>query len=106
MEPTRRLRLLPWSSPEGRPAYTPDDPDSRLAALADRLEEEQLCTGRKVLEHAESMLDPAALVTADSARWVVRRVTECLSDALRVAESRGGRLRLLEQCLDDEEFGG
>ncbi|WP_405892426.1 hypothetical protein OG612_18610 [Streptomyces sp. NBC_01527] len=89
---SEELRLLPWPGPNGQRAYlSTEDPTGFLSRLADDLETAQLNTGADVLAHALQMLDdPRA--SSGELRYAVRRLGECLSDALRVAESRGGRL--------------
>ncbi|MFI0768417.1 hypothetical protein ACH4TQ_26550 [Streptomyces sp. NPDC021218] len=88
-----RLRLLPCSGPNGQPTYTPDDsPNGRIARLADRVEGEQVATAEAVLSLAKGMLDTGLRIEPDECGYLMKRLTECLRDALRVAESRGGRL--------------
>ncbi|GCD46406.1 hypothetical protein [Streptomyces paromomycinus] len=71
------LRLLPWTTPEGKACYlSTDDAESLLSLLADEAEEE-------VLKAAEE------LVAADAGP---RRLLGALRDVLRVAVSRGARL--------------
>ncbi|MFF3765081.1 hypothetical protein ACFYYR_13475 [Streptomyces sp. NPDC001922] len=90
--PESRFRLLPWTSPDGRPCYlSADNPRSRLSRLADDVEAAQLSSGAQVLGGAEAVLaDPRAGVR--ELRFTTARLTESLRDALRVADSRGGRL--------------
>ncbi|MER6558291.1 hypothetical protein ABT300_11140 [Streptomyces sp. NPDC001027] len=85
-------RLLPWSSPDGKPCYlVTDDRGSRLSRLADELEAEQLALAVDVLGLARPLLDdPVSPYT--EVRYAGIRLAECLRDALRVAESRGMRL--------------
>jgi hypothetical protein len=85
-------RLLPWPTPEGKPCYlVTDDNGSRLSRLADDLEATQLATGADVLGLARTVLDdPVSPYT--EVRYAGIRLAECLTDALRVAESRGMRL--------------
>ncbi|GGS30046.1 hypothetical protein GCM10010269_80820 [Streptomyces humidus] len=85
-------RLLPWPSPEGKPCYlVTDDDGSHLSRLADELEAVQLATGADVLGLARKVLDdPASPYT--EVRYAGLRLAECLTDALRVAKSRGMRL--------------
>lgn len=90
---TTRLRLLPWPGPDGKCAYTPDNfPDSRIARLADRVEGEQIATAEAVLSLAQGMLDTGLRIEPDECGYLLKRLTECLRDVLRVAESRSGRL--------------
>ncbi|MEU9626304.1 hypothetical protein AB0D89_05715 [Streptomyces luteogriseus] len=85
-------RLLPWPSPDGNPCYlVTDDDGSYLSRLADDLEAVQLATGADVLGHARKVLDDPASPYRE-VRFAGLRLAECLTDALRVAESRGMRL--------------
>lgn len=86
------LRLLPWSSPEGKPCYlSTDDDNSRLSRKADETEALQLDMGAQLLRHAEVLLANEKVGVVEL-RFLACRLTEALIDALRVAESRGGRL--------------
>ncbi|MEV0223391.1 hypothetical protein [Streptomyces sp. NPDC050704] len=89
---TAPLRLLPWTTPEGRPCYlSTDSQNSRLSLLADDLEEAQLDSGEQVLAGARAVLaDTEAGERA--VRFALTRATESLSDVLRIAVSRGGRI--------------
>jgi len=64
------LRLLPWTTPNGHPCYLSTDGGGYLTTLAD---------GTRALTDVEY-------------RWLACRLTEALSDALRVADSRGQRI--------------
>lgn len=95
-------RLLPWPSPDGKPCYliADDNGGGYLSRLADELEATQLATGVDVLALARPLLeDPASPYT--EVRYAGLRLAECLTDALRVAESRGMRLP-----VPDVEDGG
>ncbi|MFD5555019.1 hypothetical protein ACFWIA_14435 [Streptomyces sp. NPDC127068] len=84
-------RLLPWSSPEGKPCYLATaDEDGYLSRLADGVEATQLRMAEDLLGHAHAMLDEPKL-TVPELRFTVARLAEALSDTLRVAHSRGGR---------------
>ncbi len=63
-------------------------PDAR----ADQIEAVQLGMGSEVLTLARHLLMDSTS-TVDELRFAARRLSECLADALRVAESRGRRLR-------------
>ncbi|MFC8145456.1 hypothetical protein ACFUKV_27480 [Streptomyces paradoxus] len=85
-------RLLPWPSAEGNPCYlVTDDNGGYLSRLADELEAVQLATGTDVLGHARQVLDDPASPYGE-VRFAGLRLAECLTDALRVAESRGMRV--------------
>ncbi|WP_328913492.1 MULTISPECIES: hypothetical protein [unclassified Streptomyces] len=86
-------RLLPWRTEDGRPCYLLTD-DNRLATVVDQIESVQLGMGRGVLGHARKMLSADGLgpdLSADELRRLANRLTECLGDTLRVAESRKAR---------------
>ncbi|MEE4591875.1 hypothetical protein V2J94_08210 [Streptomyces sp. DSM 41524] len=96
------LRLLPWSSPEGKPCYlATDDSNSRLSRKADEIEALQLAMGAQLLAHAVALLDEDKAAIGEL-RFLARRLGEALTDALRVAESRGGRLLVRGEQGADE----
>ncbi|MGX2995611.1 hypothetical protein JNUCC64_15165 [Streptomyces sp. JNUCC 64] len=91
--PAPGLRLLPWSSPEGGPCYLATDGADGggfLARLADGVEATQLSMAADLLGHTHAMLAEPRL-TDTELRFVIARLTEALTDALRVAHSRGDR---------------
>lgn len=85
-------RLLPWEQ-DGHPCYLSTDggPDSVMSRLADDMEAVQLGIGAQVLKGARGVLANPVSAHAEL-RYVGLRLAECLSDVLRVAESRGARL--------------
>ncbi len=86
-------RLLPWTTPDGRSCYLSTDGGGYLSTLADSIEIVQLTMGEELLEHARDVLAPGSRAqSATEYRWLACRLTEALSDALRVAESRGQRI--------------
>ncbi|WTQ82582.1 hypothetical protein OG350_20760 [Streptomyces achromogenes] len=102
----RATRLLPWTSPEGKPCYLiPDDDGSGyLSRLADKVESVQLAMGERLLQHAEALIsDPATGST--ELRFLSAQLSESLRAVLRVAESRGARLPVPESDGDDREPG-
>ncbi|KJY42336.1 hypothetical protein VR46_23650 [Streptomyces sp. NRRL S-444] len=88
------LRLLPWTGPDDKPSYlSTDNTAGYLSRLADNTEEIQLGLGAELLAHAVEVLadvhsDPEEL------RLLVTDLTGALRDAVRVATSRGHRLRI------------
>ncbi|MEV6163941.1 sulfatase [Streptomyces sp. NPDC052052] len=86
------LRLLPWTSPEGKPCYlSTDDPGSRISRLADAMEAEQLDCGEDVVAGAAAVLaDGAAGEVA--LRFALTQVIVSLREVLVIARSRGARL--------------
>ncbi|MGI5196986.1 hypothetical protein ACQEVY_25705 [Streptomyces sp. CA-288835] len=87
------LRLLPWTTPEGKPCYlSTDNDESMLSLLADDVEEAQLHSGEQVLAGAKAVL--ADTKSGERAvRFALTRATESLSDVLRIATSRGARIQ-------------
>ncbi|MFD0315891.1 hypothetical protein [Streptomyces flavalbus] len=86
------LRLLPWTTPEGKPCYlSTDDPGSLLSRLADDVEEAQLAAGEQVRAGARAVLADAK-AGERAVRFALTRTVESLDDALRIAVSRGGRI--------------
>ncbi|WP_460107926.1 hypothetical protein [Streptomyces sp. YKOK-J1] len=92
MDARTTLRLLPWSSPEGNPCFLANASEGGyLSRLADETEDLQLSECLEVLVAARKLLgDP--LSPNVEVRYTAIRLSECLADALRVAESRGRRL--------------
>ncbi|MFG2826469.1 hypothetical protein ACGFWI_03160 [Streptomyces sp. NPDC048434] len=87
------MRLLPWSGPDGQRCYlSTDEVGGYLSRLADDMEEAQLGTGEELLRHAAELLNGPAEATARELRFCVHRLCEALRDALRIAESRDGRV--------------
>ncbi|WP_037888443.1 hypothetical protein [Streptomyces viridochromogenes] len=86
-------RLLPWTTPDGNPCYLSTDGSGYLSTLADGIEAVQLGMGEELLEHAREVLALGArALSATEYRWLASRLAEALTDALRVAESRGQRI--------------
>ncbi|MFD3625668.1 hypothetical protein [Streptomyces sp. NPDC058698] len=93
MSEPREARLLPWAGSEGKACYLiSGDHGGPVSRLADATETVQLGMGRELLAHARELLP-------DAPRGELRHLAECLThaltDALRVAESRGRRLEQL-----------
>ncbi|MGW2729703.1 hypothetical protein [Streptomyces sp. NPDC001494] len=104
MDPRTKLRLLPWSSPEGKPCFLATAGEGGyLSRLADDTEDLQLADGLEVLVAARKLLgDP--LSPNVEVRYTAIRLSECLADALRVAESRGRRLPVPGDADTDESL--
>ncbi|MEU8988367.1 hypothetical protein AB0C98_18265 [Streptomyces sp. NPDC048558] len=92
MTAPNRLRLLPWSGPEGKPCYlSTDDGEGYMSRLADNIEAAQLGTAAELLERASDKLDDQDAGSEDM-RWLAKDLTGALRDVLRVATSRGDLL--------------
>jgi hypothetical protein len=89
-------RLLPWTTPEGKPCYlSADSDDSLLSRLADDVEAAQLDSGEQVLTGARAVLADAR-AGERAVRFALTRAAESLADVLRIAASRGARLHVRE----------
>nr|WP_286260089.1 hypothetical protein [Streptomyces graminofaciens] len=90
---TTGLRLLPWTTPEGKPCYL--DPDTAhpgpLSLLADSVEVSQLGSAEEVLGGGRAVLVDAT-AGEHAVRFALTRATEALENVLRIAVSRGRRL--------------
>ncbi|WP_413800521.1 hypothetical protein [Streptomyces iranensis] len=95
-------RLLPWPGPAGKPCYLVSDADGAgyLSRLADEMEAVQLRMGAELIGHARLLLRDRR-AGAGELRYLSNRLIEALQDALRIAESRGGRLPVSDQCESD-----
>lgn len=89
--PGASARLLPWSSPEGKPCYLIGDGTGYVSRVADNVESVQLGMAVELLDHADDMLEDPQ-VTSAQLRYVVARMAEALRDVHRIARSRGARL--------------
>lgn len=90
-------RLLPWTGDDGQPAFlAPGSENGALARLADSLEQSQLHDASVVFDHALSVLENDSASDVEL-RFVAERLSECLFNAMRVADSRGARLSNAEE---------
>ncbi|MFF4608015.1 hypothetical protein ACFY12_35420 [Streptomyces sp. NPDC001339] len=93
MQPGSELRLLPWVTAVGNPCFLNTDTSgsSYLARKADAMEAEQMRDAAAVFADAEAVLDEQTAGPL-TLRVTLKRAKEALGDALRIANSRGGRL--------------
>ncbi|AJE41219.1 hypothetical protein [Streptomyces nodosus] len=92
MDPRTTLRLLPWLSPDGKPCFLAEAAEGGyLSRLADETEARQLAEGLDVLVRARRLLEDPLSPNVE-VRYTAIRLSECLADVLRVAESRGHRV--------------
>jgi hypothetical protein len=82
------LRRMPPST-DGRTGYC--QPGGVVAGTSGAIENHLVESAAVVLRLVKAMLDGPQL-TADESWYMLRRTTECLTDALNVAELRGERL--------------
>lgn len=96
MMPQSKLRLLPWSGPDGKPCYlSTDDNDGYMSRLADNIEALQLGMATDLLERAAGVLGDQD-AGRDDLRLMLTEVTRALRDVVRVAASRGHLLAVSE----------
>ncbi|MBQ1118600.1 hypothetical protein [Streptomyces sp. B15] len=99
MPSSPELRLLPWATETGKPCYLNGNPGSPLSLYANAVEDTHLINGDRALKRAVQLLDAvtpedeeAEGGEADSALQALRDTVTALSNALRIADSRGARL--------------
>ncbi|MEU3032727.1 hypothetical protein ACPCBC_32900 [Streptomyces incarnatus] len=99
------LRLLPWTN-EGKPCWlSPASESSVISAVADFMEAEQVRDGYEVLAHVRRLTEGSVQLDLNVMKFVAVRLAECLSDVLRVAESRGIRLGVGDPTSNDDVEG-
>ncbi|MFD3834786.1 hypothetical protein ACFWWC_00785 [Streptomyces sp. NPDC058642] len=97
-----RPRLLPWTTDDGKQCMLrTDDGGGFLSRLADDFEAVQLAMGADVLSAARKVLEDPMSAHAEL-RYAALRLSECLMDALRIAESRGLRLSAPDTSEEEE----
>lgn len=88
----QRPRLLPWTTDDGKECLLrTDDKGGFLSRLADDFEAVKLAMGEEVLSEACKVLDNP-LATHAEVRYTALRLSECLTDTLLIAVSRGMRV--------------
>lgn len=98
-----RPRLLPWVTEDGkRCLLSTSDEGGFLSQLADDFEAVQLAMSEDVLKQARKVLENPMTPNAE-VRYTALRLSECLTDALRIAESRGLRLSAPDTEEDDSD---
>ncbi|MEF9884409.1 hypothetical protein V4Y03_18515 [Streptomyces sp. P9-A4] len=99
------LRLLPWSTPDGKPCFlSTDENGGPLSRLADRTEAAQLDACTELLQHAAAVLADAR-TEPDDLRLLAADLAGALHDVLRVAVSRGHRLPTPDPSAHGEDEG-
>jgi hypothetical protein len=84
-------RLLPWTTPEGNPAYVVGDGTGHVSRIADDMERVQLAMAVELLGHAGDLLADKGSTTVQL-RYLLARMSESLTAVHRIAESRGARV--------------
>lgn len=89
MTATNGLRLLPWSSPEGKPCFlSTDSGSSRLSRRADEVEDLQLSMGAELLGHAHALLNERKADVRE-VRFLAERLCEALGATLCASQRAG-----------------
>ncbi|WP_308315707.1 hypothetical protein [Streptomyces sp. ISL-100] len=95
--------MLPWTTEDGKQCLlSTGDEGGLLSWLADDFEAVQLGMGADVLSATRKVLDNPLSPYAE-VRYAALRLSECLTDALRIAESRGLRLSAPDIEEDDSD---
>ncbi|MFI1736742.1 hypothetical protein [Streptomyces sioyaensis] len=97
-------RLLPWSSPDGKPCFLVGDGTGYVSRLADEVEEAQLDSAAELIEEAQRILAARAW-TPGEIHLLALELTTALADVRRVAESRGARLPVPEHDGPEADEG-
>ncbi|WP_329217599.1 hypothetical protein OG352_15710 [Streptomyces sp. NBC_01485] len=95
-------RLLPWTTPEGKPCYVVGDGTGYVWRMADDVECVQLGMADDLLGHAGALLAEHRTTGAEL-RYLARLLVDSLRDVRRVAESRGARLGGRSEDADEGE---
>jgi len=98
------VRLLPWTSPDGKPCFLAGDGTGYVSRIADQMEEEQLSSADDLIDEARQVLAARAW-TPGELHLLAVELTAALADVRRVAKSRGGRLTALGQDAPDDADG-
>ncbi|MER6052731.1 hypothetical protein ABT168_35735 [Streptomyces sp. NPDC001793] len=93
-------RLLPWTNPDGRPCYLlGGNGTGYVSRLADKVEAEQMTSAAELIEEACGVL-AARTWTPGEIHLLAIELNDHLTRVHRASESRGARLRLLEDGPD------
>ncbi|MFB7188654.1 hypothetical protein ACFCZT_25810 [Streptomyces sp. NPDC056230] len=99
------MRLLPWSSPEGKPCFlSTDDNSGHLSRLADSTEAVQLGMAAELLEHASEVLGDEE-AEPEELRNLATDLTGALHNMILVATSRGHRLPIPLPSREGDDEG-
>ncbi|WP_327704563.1 hypothetical protein OG530_25265 [Streptomyces decoyicus] len=102
MAPMDTPRLLPWSSPDGKPCFLAGDGSGYVSRLADEMEAAQLDSAAELIEDARRVLD-ARTWTPGEIHLLAVELTSTLTNVHRVAESRGARLPVPDDAAPDAD---
>ncbi|MYT33331.1 MULTISPECIES: hypothetical protein [unclassified Streptomyces] len=101
MNPMDTARLLPWSSPEGKPCFLLGGTGAGyVSRLADRVEAEQMDSAAELIEEAGDVLTGRCW-TPGEIHLLAVELKAHLIRVHRVSESRGARLLQLASEVDE-----
>ncbi|MEW1655681.1 hypothetical protein [Streptomyces sp. NPDC093707] len=102
MNPMDTARLLPWTSPDGKPCYLLDGTGTGyVSRLADRVEAEQMNSAADFMAEACGVLAGRAW-TPGEIHLLAVELNEHLAKVHRVSRSRGARLLQLESEAEED----
>ncbi|MEW1659792.1 hypothetical protein [Streptomyces sp. NPDC093707] len=87
-------RLLPWSSPDGKPCFVLGDGTGYISRMADDVEEAQLTLADGLIADSRRLLR-ARNWTSGELHLLTAELTESLTEIRRIAKSRGARLQAI-----------
>lgn len=102
---TNRVRLLPQTGTDGRPALLLTDGHGPVSRLADRIEAAQLGLANRLLGRAREMTAVPGAVGGAELGVLAEQLADALRDALLIAECRGARLDAAEDTRGTMRFG-
>ncbi|MFI1199178.1 hypothetical protein ACH4VR_06885 [Streptomyces sp. NPDC020883] len=104
--PMDTARLLPWTSPDGKPCYLlGGNGTGYVSRLADKVEAEQMNSAAKLIEEACGILTDCTWSPGEIHLLAVE-LNHHLAKVHRVSESRGARLLLLESDPEEDDEDG
>ncbi|WP_438486144.1 hypothetical protein [Streptomyces sp. S186] len=101
--PMDTARLLPWTSPDGKPCYLLGGTGTGyVSRLADKVEAEQMHSAAELIEDAGNIL-AARSWTPGEIHLLAVELNDHLAKVHRVSQSRGARLLLMENDPDEDD---
>jgi anti-sigma regulatory factor (Ser/Thr protein kinase) len=102
---TNRVRLLPKTDPDGRPALLLTDGHGPVSRIADRIEAAQLGLANRLLGRAWEMTAVPGTLKGAELGVVAAQLAVALRDVLLIAECRGARLDAAEDLHNAMKSG-
>jgi anti-sigma regulatory factor (Ser/Thr protein kinase) len=102
---TNRVRLLPQTDTDGRPALLLTDGHGPVSRIADRIEVAQLGLPNRLLGRAREMTVVPGTLKGAELGVMAEQLADALRDTLLIAEYRGARLDAAEDLRDAMKSG-